>query len=233
MRNNIFILVASIFILSCTSKKEGNMIVSGQIKGLKKGTLYLQKMKDTSLFSVDSLKLIGTNIFTLSDNVESPELYYLTFNTNNKEQRILFFGEQGTITINDNLEKFGVKTEITGSKNQEILERYFKINKQFKNKQLDLLKENFDAKISKDETKIAEVAKKSKNLLKRSYLFTVNFAMNNNEYEAAPYIALTELANANIKFLDTINRGLTEKVKNSLYGKQFQNFIDNIKKSEK
>ena len=110
------------------------------------------------------------------------------------------------------------------------------VKRSYKEEVLDkitLLKENFDAKISKDETKIAEVAKKSENLLKRSYLFTVNFAMNNNEYEAAPYIALTELANANIKFLDTINSGLTEKVKNSLYGKQFQNFIDDIKKSEK
>ena len=79
------------------------MIVTGQIKGLKKGKLYLQKMKDTLLVTVDSIALIGTESFELKDFVDSPVLYYLTFDANNAEKSILFFGEKGTITINDNV----------------------------------------------------------------------------------------------------------------------------------
>ena len=51
------------------------MIIQGQIKGLKKGTLYLQKMKDTILVSVDSVQINGDGNFILSDEVESPEVY--------------------------------------------------------------------------------------------------------------------------------------------------------------
>ena len=61
MKKIITLLVLSVLITACSSKKEGNMIVQGQIKGLKKGTLYLQKMKDTLLVSVDSLDLLGSD----------------------------------------------------------------------------------------------------------------------------------------------------------------------------
>ena len=72
MKKIIILLVVSIFISACSSKKEGNMLVQGQIKGLKKGTLYLQKMKDTLLVSVDSIHLLGKDTFVLTDNCGCP-----------------------------------------------------------------------------------------------------------------------------------------------------------------
>ncbi|MGY8909899.1 MAG: DUF4369 domain-containing protein, partial [Flavobacteriales bacterium] len=61
MKKILAILAISIILYSCSSKKDGNMIVEGQIKGLKKGKLYLQKMVDTVLVSVDSVALLGTD----------------------------------------------------------------------------------------------------------------------------------------------------------------------------
>ncbi len=127
----IIALSLLIFMTACSSKKEGNMIVKGQIKGLKKGTLYLQKMQDTLLVSVDSIKLLKNNLFTLSDTVTEPELYYLTFDGNTTDKRILFFGEQGVITINDRVDKFGLSPEILGSKNQDLLNKYYTVLRQF------------------------------------------------------------------------------------------------------
>ena len=43
MKKIISVLVFSIIMYACSSKKEGNMIVQGQIKGLKKGKLYFMK----------------------------------------------------------------------------------------------------------------------------------------------------------------------------------------------
>jgi len=86
---------------------------------------------------------------------------------------------------------------------------------------------------SGDTMKINNVQKKSDNLLKRRYLFTVNFALNNKTSEVAPYLALNEIYNANIKLLDTINNSLAAHVKTSKYGKDLQQFIDAIKKNEK
>ncbi len=41
-------------LFSCSNKTKGDMTVQGTITGLQKGTLYLQKMQDTLLISVDS-----------------------------------------------------------------------------------------------------------------------------------------------------------------------------------
>jgi len=187
------------------------MIVTGKINGLKKGKLYLQKMQDSVLISVDSISLLGKEDFILTDNIEDPVMYYLTFDANTTEKRILFFGEEGAITINDDLEKFAISPEISGSKNQKILEDYYKISTRFNGQRLDLIKENFEAQKAQDQEKISEIQEKSNKILKRKYLFTTNYVLNHPDTEAAAYITLTELINLNEKLLDSIDSKLTDK----------------------
>jgi hypothetical protein len=232
MKKIIAVLVVSILMVACSSEKEGNMIVEGNIKGLKKGTLYLQKMNDTALFSVDSMDVFGDGNFKLTDNVISPEMYYLTFKGNTNEKRILFFGNKGTITLNDNIDTFGFDTEIIGSENQVVLNKFTKINDKFKNQRLQFIKKEFDAIKSKNADSIAKVKTDFDRMIRRKYLFTTNFALTNSGSEAAPYIALTELYDANIKLLDTINKSLSEKVKNSTYGKRLDAYITEIQNKE-
>ncbi|WP_431164528.1 DUF4369 domain-containing protein [Tenacibaculum halocynthiae] len=232
MKKLLIVLVFTFIAISCSSKKQGNMIVKGQIKGLKKGTLYLQKMKDTVLITVDSVALLGNDAFILTDNVDSPVMYYLTFNGNTNDKRLLFFGEKGEITINDNVEEFGFKPVIKGSKNQEVLDNYNKVDKRFTDQRLDFIKQDFEAKQAQDEELIKKLETDYKKMVRRRFLFTTNFAIANPDSEAAPYIALTQLFDANIKLLDTINNSLTDKVKNSPYGKRLQKFITDIKIKE-
>ncbi|MEZ7894182.1 MAG: DUF4369 domain-containing protein, partial [Polaribacter sp.] len=205
MKKIIVVLVVSILMIACSSKKDGNMIVEGTIKGLKKGTLYLQKMNDTAIISMDSVNVLGDGNFRLTDNVESPVMYYLTYDGNANDKRILFFGGKGTITINDNMSTFGFSPEITGSPNQLVLDKFLKINNQFKNQRLEFIKKEFDARQSKNIDLIENLEEDYNRMIKRKYLYTTNFALSNSDSEAAAYIALTELYDANIKLLDTIN----------------------------
>jgi hypothetical protein len=69
-------------------------------------------------------------------------------------------------------------------------------------------------------------------LVRRRVLYTTNFAISNANSEVAPYIALTEMYDASLKMLDTVNNSLTPAIKASDYGKRFQEYLDNIKKSE-
>ncbi len=229
-------VVVSIFVvvllISCNQKKQGNMLVHGTISGLKKGTVYLQKLKDTALISVDSVSLNGINTFTLTDNVKSPEIYNLTLNEK-PDEKIAFFGEKGEITITTKLSKFEVGAKITGSKNQDLLEEHKTMLKKFNDKQLDLIKEKFDAQKNNDSELLAKIEKEEQNLIKRKYLYTTNFAIQHSKFEVAPYIALTDLYYANIKLLDTVNSSLSKKIKKSKYGIELSKFIDNIKKIEK
>ncbi|WP_435415688.1 DUF4369 domain-containing protein [Polaribacter aestuariivivens] len=232
MKNIITVFILSFLIFACSSKKEGNMVVQGNIKGLKKGTLYLQKMHDTVLVSVDSVKVFGDGNFKLTDNVDSPVMYYLTFDGNTTNKSILFFGNEGTITINDNIELFGFNPEITGSKNQLVFNDYLKISSKFQNQSLEFIKKEFDAKKANDTDLLEQLEKEYQSLIRRRFLFTTNFAITNANSEAAPYIALTDLYNANIKLLDTINNSLSEDVKNSIYGKRLDKYIKDIKEKE-
>ena len=232
MKKIIVVLVVSILMIACSSKKDGNMIVEGTIKGLKKGTLYLQKMNDTAIFSIDSVNVLGDGNFRLTDNVESPVMYYLTYNGNASDKRILFFGGKGIITINDNMSTFGFSPEITGSPNQLVLDKFLKINNQFKNQRLEFIKKEFDARQSKNTDLIENLEKDYNKMIRRKYLYTTNFALSNSDSEAAAYIALTELYDANIKLLDTINKKLSIDVKNSIYGKRLDKYISKIKAQE-
>lgn len=232
MKKILSILLLAVVLYSCSSKKEGNMIVQGQIKGLKKGKLYLQKMVDTVLVSVDSIALLGNDTFTLTDNVDSPVLYYLTFDGNTTDKRILFFGEEGIITINDHVDQFGVEPIITGSKNQEVLDKYNVIGRRFQSDRLDFIKKDFDAKRAKDDDLVQKLENDYKKMVRRRVLFTTNFAITNSDLEVAPYIALTEMYDASLKMLDTVNNSLSPRVKNSFYGQRFQEYLDNIKKAE-
>lgn len=232
MKKIIVVLVVSILMIACSSKKDGNMVVEGTIKGLKKGTLYLQKMNDTAIISMDSVNVLGDGNFRLTDNVESPVMYYLTYDGNANDKRILFFGGKGTITINDNMSTFGFSPEITGSPNQLVLDKFLKINNQFKNQRLEFIKKEFDARQSKNTDLIENLEEDYNRMIRRKYLYTTNFALSNSNSEAAAYIALTELYDANIKLLDTINKKLSMDVKNSIYGKRLDKYISKIKSEE-
>jgi len=231
MKKIISCIVIVSLLISCGKTKNESLIVKGNIDGLKKGTLYLQKFKDTLLVSVDSINLFGDGNFILADEIETPEIYYIVLD-NKLEQKIPFFGEKGEIIINSKLSKFAISAKISGSKNQVLLEEHEAMAKKFSGKQLDLIKDKFEAQKSGDTALTSKIEKEETSLIKRKYYYSANFAVNNSEYEIAPYIALTELYYANIKLLDTVNNSLSKKVKASKYGLELKNFIDGIKKNE-
>ena len=228
----ILLICLLLLIIACSQEKElGNMIVQGKIKGVKKGTLYLKKMRDSVIVSVDSIRLFGKDPFTLTDNINSPEMYFLSLDQN--KSILSFFGEEGVISINDQVEKFGVSPVIEGSSNQKVLEKYKETASKFQAKQLDLLAANMQAQKENDLETSQSLRKQAEKQNLKKYIYTINFALNNADKEAAAYITLTELVNANVKYLDSINNSLTKKVQQSFYGEKLKKFITDIKETEK
>tara|TARA_B100000929_G_C15486525_1_gene412986 strand:- start:456 stop:1205 length:750 start_codon:yes stop_codon:yes gene_type:complete len=235
MKKLALLLVILISITSC-SEKESNLVVSGEIKGLKKGTLYLQKIEDTSLINIDSVVVDGDPMFSMETYIESPQIMYLYLekvDNNSYDDRIDFFADKGQVTINTNLEKFETSAEVIGSVNQEKLMEYRKMISRFNDQNLELIKASFEAEKAEDDQKLMEIDKKYDGLLRRKYLYTVNFAINNKEHEIAPYLALSEVFDANIKYLDTVYNSLAPKVKKSKYGKELKDFLKERRKEEK
>ncbi|MDX5586343.1 MAG: DUF4369 domain-containing protein [Aureibaculum sp.] len=231
MKKIIVFIIVSVVVFGCNKEKTNTMLVRGEIKNLKKGVLFLQKIKDTLLITVDSISLDGVNTFTLTDEVESPEIYYLTLDRSPSRQ-ISFFGEKGTITIDTRLDKFVFGATINGLTNQQLLDEYYEMKNKFSGKRLDLIKADFDAKKSEDSLIIDSIQSQINNLIKRKYFYTANFAVIHSDNEIAPYLALTELYDANIALLDTINNSLSPKIRDSKYGKKLESFITEIKSKE-
>ena len=228
------ILFACVIILVTSCSKERNdLTVKTSISGLKKGIVYLKKIKDSTLITVDSIIINGNSEFELFSKIESPEVFFLYLDKNSSENdRIAFFADKGLTEIKTSLKNFVFDAKINGSPQQKKWEEYQVMRSRFNDANLDLIKENFEAQRNGDTIKKDSIDKVYNNLLKRKYLYTVNFALNNRDSEVAPYLALTEIYDARLKFLDTINNALSKKVKESKYGLELQNFLDKIKKEE-
>lgn len=235
MKKQFVFLFALLFLMAC-NPRETNFTLSGQVKGLKKGTLFLQKMDDTLVTNIDSVAINGDAHYTLQAYLKEPEMLFLYLDKNRGDKNddiVDFFAEKGKMTLNTSLKNFVLDAKITGSKNQKKLEAYKKMMKRFEGSNLDLIKENFDAQKADDQDKILETQKKYDNLLKRKYLYTINYAINNKNMEIAPYLAISEIYDANLKYLDTIYTSLDKKIKKSKYGKALKKEIKSRKKLEK
>jgi hypothetical protein len=224
MKKEFLIFNILILTFSC-STNETKMIVSGNIDGLKKGTIYLQKQQDSVIVSIDSIIVEGNSNFKLETEVNEPDIYYLYLDKNDGDSLndiITFFGNNGKINIKTSLKNFDSSYEISGSKNTELLQEYFSIIRKFNLQNLDLLEIYYKAQIENNQTKIDSVNTQIENLIKRKYLYTLNFATNNSEFEISPYLAVSQIADANQEFLLKLYDTSPEKIKKSKYGKILQ-----------
>ena len=108
------------------------------------------------------------------------------------------------------------------------LDNYSIITK-FNNQQLELIKSQFEAQQSANDSLIETANSDFDNLIKRKYLYTVNFALNNKDSEVSPYVAIAEIYDANVKYLDTIYKSLPENIANSKYGIELEKHINKRK----
>ena len=233
MKKSIIAFVTLLLLFACNKNEtKGNLHITGNIKGLKKGTLYIQRVVDTTLVAIDTIHIDGSSTFESNLDLKSPEMLYLFLDrgvSNSLDNNLSFFAEPGTITIETSLDRYLSDAKITGSKNQEIFEEYKKINTRFTDENLTLIEKRFNAIKNKDTKAADSLSAKQDSNTKRKYLFATNFALNNRDFEVAPYIALSEIYDINVKYLDTIQKSMSPKVAKSLYGKKLTEYVTSIK----
>jgi hypothetical protein len=228
--------IAITLLFACSEKKsENNLHLTGNIKGLKKGTLYVQRVDNNKLVAIDTISIDGNSNFETNIELKSPEMMYLFLDrgvSNSLDNNLLFFAEPGDISIETNLENYIADAKVTGSKNQDLYYEYKKVDKRFQDESLTLIEKKFKAMKNKNESELTNIVAKQETNIKRKYLYATNFAINNKDYEVAPYIALSEIYDINLKYLDTIHKSMSPKVAQSLYGKKLTEYIASIKKQQ-
>lgn len=228
--------VTSVLLFACSEKKlENNLHLTGNIKGLKTGTLYVQRVNNNKLIALDTIAIDGNSNFETNIELKSPEMLYLFLDrgvSNSLDNNLLFFAEPGNVNIDTNLENYIADAKVTGSKNQDLYYEFKKVDNRFQDEELSLIEKKFNAIKSNNEKEVANITAKQESNVKRKYLYATNFIINNKDHEVAPYLALSEIYDINMKYLDTIQKSLTPKVAQSLYGKKLNEYIASVKKQQ-
>ncbi|WP_306353514.1 DUF4369 domain-containing protein [Flavobacterium sp. '19STA2R22 D10 B1'] len=237
MKKSIVALLTLFLIIACNSdKKDKNLHITGTVKGLKKGTLYIQRFQDSSLVALDTIIMDGNSNFESDIHLDSPEMLYLFLDrgvTNSMDNNILFFAEPGKMNISTDIESFLSKVKITGSKNQELYDEFKKIKTRFNDEHLTLVERNIKALKENNPDTLSKLQQDYDKVTLRKYRYAANFALTNADHEIAPYIALTEIYDANIKYLDTIKKSMSPSVAKSKYGQKLTEYIAERKKEQK
>lgn len=225
----------SLFFSCQQEKPNGNVTLIGHVDGLKQGTLYIQKINDTILVTLDSIRIQGDSSFKRYFSIDSPEVFYLTLdrgNTLSQDNQLQFFVEPGTIKVETSLQNFFADAKISGSENQKIYEKYLKTRSLIVDRQNELYVAMMNAELANEMPQKDSLSELYKKTNARLFLNAINFALNHKGSHVAPYIALTELYDRQIKYLDTIQHALSPAVSDGHYGQQLKEFIEERKNVE-
>ncbi|NHN26232.1 DUF4369 domain-containing protein [Flavobacterium jejuense] len=218
-----------------TETPEGILHLTGNVKGLSQGKLYIKKIEDTTLIVLDSIIIKGDSHFETTFPLKKPEVLYLFLDrgqTNSMDNNLSFFAEPGEMNIETNLKEFYAAAKITGSKNQDLLAEYNSFKSKFNDENLSLIEKRIKNTSNFNQQTADSIEEAYNRLLKRKYRYAANFATTHGEYEVAPYVALTEISDINLIYLDTIAKHMSRHVEASKYGRLLRKHIYDRKKAE-
>lgn len=238
MIKKIIVLVLSIVtLIACKKEKkeDTNLHLTGNIEGLSQGKLYIQQLKDSTLAIIDSIIIKGDSKFEIDLNIDGPEMLYIFLDrgqTNSIDNNLQFFAEPGNMTIETTLDAFFANAKVTGSKNHDLYVEFNEMKSKFNDKKMALIEHEFKNITEKKSNNKDSIIDANNKLIRKRYLYTANFASIHGDKEIAPYLALTEIADINIRYLDTIESKMKPEVAKSKYGKMLKSYIEERKKTE-
>lgn len=216
-------------LVACSGDSTQALIVEGKVQGLRKGMLYLQQVQDTSLVTLDSMAVGEEGEFHLQGKITDPDLFYLYLDkadNNAMNDRIVFFAGPGTVTINTRWNAFEAEAEIRGTELQEQYREYRRNQSRFHVQELEVARAMTALSLPADSAALDSLQKVSDRIALRSYLYALNFALNNKASYLAPFVAYTEVSDANPKYLDSIYKALDPSVAESKYGKKLKELLE-------
>ena len=238
MKKILLLGISLMTLVACKKEdnKSGSLHLTGDIKGLSQGKLYIQKIQDTAFVVLDSIEFKGKSTFETNIDIDQPEVLYFFLDrgqTNSIDNNLAFFAEPGEMTFNSKLKEFYASAKITGSKNQELWDEFKVMNSKFTNENLSIIQKRLENELNFNAKTQDSIDNAYQKLLTRKYRYVAQFASTHGDYEIAPYLALSEIADINVSFLDTIASKMNPKVAESKYGKMLMDHIRDRKELEK
>lgn len=224
---SIYLVVLAMFILASCSTSSDSYKIEGTVKNATEGWIYLKKVVENDLVSIDSTEL-KEGKFTFEGKQESPEMVYIALAE--KRQPFMLFLENAQIELSLNYDSIK-GSEVKGSKIHDLYTEYNKSMEPFSQKQESMYNEYMQAQMTQDTAKVAEILKQYDALYEEQKQAVKDYIKNNNTSHVAAYVAKSYLSyELDHNGLDSLVASFDASVANSVYVADMKKRADVLRK---
>lgn len=209
MKTIIWIILFAIILGAC-SNDNSQFTIDGNIDGLPDGLVKLSNIVDGDLNVIDSTQSLG-GAFTISGTIESPELYFLSFE--NQRGRVQFFLENSEINVSGPADN----PIIQGSEPQVLFDEFSSTLEKYSLHRKDIYEDYKVAQKAGDEETMGEIEEQFNKIEEEEKGYILDFAKTNNTSVVSPYIALRYNYYFNLDELEEVASLLDASVSESKY----------------
>ena len=212
MKKAVFIIL--IVLSSCSGEKD-NLIIEGDIQGVKNSNIYLSFSESQKI--IDSAKVIDGK-FNLKLYLSEPVEMDLILENKNSENKFDFITEPAHILFTSSKDKFVFNGKIQNSK---LYSEYKNLKNQisrFDEKDLEMLAEQIQISVKGNQNKYDSLNGQRLKLNQRKILFIVNYAMSNKTSPLSAFISYKYRNSISDDYLKKIFENLSDEIKGSYYG---------------
>ncbi|WP_133533027.1 TlpA disulfide reductase family protein [Flavobacterium dankookense] len=241
MKKIILLLAITLIAVSCNSLSEGEYSITGTIKGLPNGIVYLEKPDENGMSAkaVDTVKIIDGK-FEIKGNSTEPEMYFLQVEKVNG--KVAFILEEGEISVEVDKDSI-FKSKIGGTySNDEFYsfnQKSNEIQKSSQKKIMDFQMKNMakmkEAQEKNDTVAINSLRKEYKGLQKNMTDFLFGYPKDHPKSYISMLIIQSMIGNPEHKIEDVEIKfnALDKKLKETKVGKKIAEKIKEIKNASK
>ena len=136
MKKTLLLLAVVLVLVSCKKLADGEYEITGNVKGMKKGTVYLEKQSPMGMGTqpVDTVKIIDGK-FVIKGKTTEPEIHFMRVDKTQGGVQLILEGGKIEVTVDkDSIFKSKVKGTYNNDEFTKFSENYYKISKKSKKK---------------------------------------------------------------------------------------------------
>ncbi|MBX3241338.1 MAG: AhpC/TSA family protein [Chitinophagaceae bacterium] len=224
------VLLSGIFATACNTQRADSYTITGKITGMDTGHVYLYDIQNED--AVPDTAVIKNGSFEFTGSAEEPKFVYLGLGESVPVQPLGFFLENSRIVINGSIDSLA-KAKITGSTTHAEFEQYNSGFAAIREQQRSLIEEYQDADVTGDITKMEEIRNRFQ-LLEGDVKNLVNeFVKAHPASYVSPFLLAQSASamDAGAEELEPLYNALSEKTKNSFFGKEVAKTLEVLKKT--
>jgi peroxiredoxin len=238
MKKILFLVTTAVVLFSCKNLADGEYEITGNIKGIKSGLVYLEKQDPMGMGvkTIDTVKIIDGK-FEIKGKTTEPEICFIQIDkVNGKVPFILEGGEIEMQVDKDSLFKSKLSGTYSNDEFSKFNEETNKLQKKVQKKAMDFQMKNMakmnEAQKNKDTVAMNSLRKQYELIQKDITDYTFDYPKTHSKSYISVLIVQAMFNNSKfkVKEIETVYNSLDESLKKTKPGKKVKENIDNLKK---